>query len=213
MRSKGIFLTFLMVIGCAICVACMAYSATILPTTMSSPLFMAKPTTNALEPFIAPLISLITGASLASGCFFFLLRRMIIQFDRKHDRHEIDINSIQTNMYSFKAKVQDDIHDFETELTNKHHDQSEKMHQEIRISLTQATQVILDNLESLRGTIQEMVEDLAVLKAEHNNCDYNSGDIKVIKNQLENMSEKVDVALEYRHQTSINNPVHDRSPR
>lgn len=185
-------LTILMVSGCVICIASMAYSSAITPITMpSSTLLTVKPT-SALEPFIAPFISLVTGASLASGCFFFLLRRMIIQFDHKHDKHDSDINNIHTSIYNFKAKVQDDIHDFENELTDKHHEQSEKMHQEIRITLTQATQAILDNLTSLRGTIQEMVEDLATLKAEHNSCDYNSGDIKVIKNQLENVSKQID---------------------
>jgi len=182
--------TILMLVSCAVCVMGLSQTVTpITPLLADSLSLVPKDTGINFESFLTPLLSVLTGMSLATALFFFLLKRMIIQYDKKHEKYDENITNIQDTMYSFKENLQSDIHDFETNLTTKHHEQSENLHREIRDVLNLTTKAIIDNLESLRETIQEMVEDIANLKGKHNNCDYNSGDIRVMKNKLDTFTD------------------------
>lgn len=175
MKSR-IFLSLFLVFNYILCLASVAYAIGI--NNFSSG--YAFPS-NGHNFIYESLIAAITGGVLTSGAFFFFLRRMVNQYDMRHDRTEQVINSLQAQIYTF-----------ETIITDKLHDKSDDLHHELSTNLTEATKVIIDTLDSLRDTIQELVTDLTVLKTEHNKCDYKSGDINLLKNELENISNILD---------------------
>ena len=162
-----LFATLTILFNCILCIGSMAYS---LPTNTVIGLIPD------VKDYTQPLISVITGAVLTSGCFFFFLRRMIIQYDKRHEKHETQILDLYL-----------DTHEFETSVGDRLHEQAEVLQKEIRQELISTIKTIVDNFDSLRDTIQDLVSNFASLKAEHNQCDYRSGDINLINSQLENM--------------------------
>jgi hypothetical protein len=139
--------------------------------------FQLKQANPSVFEFYQPLIAALSGAVLTSGCFIFFLKRMVSQYDSRHDKHDKQI----LDLYM-------ESHDTEKEINDKIYAQGEIVQKEIRLELTAVSQTILTTLDSLRSTIQVLVADIATLQAEHNSCDYKAGDINVMKKQIENMS-------------------------
>jgi len=130
------------------------------------------------------LVSALTGAVLSSGLFLFFLKRMVSQYDGRHDKHDKQILDLYI-----------ESHDFEKDMHQKIHTQCELIEKELRNELTTITQKIITSLDSLRDTIQDLVTDLTTLQVEHNSCDYRAGDIILVKNQmnhLESLLQKVE---------------------
>ena len=176
MRRKFIF-SSLPLLGCLLCVASMAYA-------LGSTSFLANilPNPTGTSDFIyQSIIAALTGAVLTGGSFFFLLRRIVVQFDTRHEKNEKELNLLE-----------DKMHSIESVLTTKLYEQSEDLNREIRNNLTATTNLIIANLDSLREVIYDLVADMSSLKGEHNKCDYNSGDVKVIQTQIANLTQKID---------------------
>jgi hypothetical protein len=134
------------------------------------------------------LVAALTGAVLSSGCFLFFLKRMISQYDDRHDKHDKQILDLYI-----------ESHDFEKNMNEKLHNQCELIEKEMRNELTTVTQKIIASLDSLKDTIQELVTDLTTLQVEHNSCDYRAGDITLIQNKIEHISKaltKIEKAYE-----------------
>jgi uncharacterized membrane protein YgaE (UPF0421/DUF939 family) len=131
-------------------------------------------TVNPPKSFVLePLFATISGGILTSGVFFFFFKRMLDQYDKKHEKNDGDMKSLQKNMV-----------ELELNMTDKLHENSNELHQELNNNLMTSTKTIIDNLTSLRETIQDLVADLSTLKAEHNKCDYHPGDIKILQTQI-----------------------------
>lgn len=159
-----------------LCTTSLVYSLTPIEMELGKG-FQAKQTNHSLFELYQPLIAALSGAVLTSGCFIFFLKRMVSQYDSRHDKHDKQILDLYV-----------ESHDLEKEINDKMYVQGELLQKEIRAELTSISQTILTTLDSLRGTIQVLVADIATLQAEHNSCDYRSGDINVMKKQVENMS-------------------------
>ena len=173
MKSR-IFISIILLMGYAACLISISSIGSAISLLTSS----NQPSSGSGFDFAyQPLLSAISGGLLTSTVFFFFLKRMLDQYDRKHERTEIEIKALQA---SFNV--------LEIELTDKVHEKSDQIHQDVNNVLTLSTKAIIDNLESLRDTIQTLVQDQAVLRTEHSKCDYNSGDIKLVKSQLDNMN-------------------------
>ena len=171
---RKLIFPFFVLSGCAICVGSMAYSLT--SGVLENNLLSNITVENILYQ---PLIAALTGAVLTGGSFFFLLKRMIYQYDLRHDRTEKEMKDLS-----------DQIHNLESDLTDKLYAQSESLSWEIHNNLTSTTNMIIDNLDTFRETIQALVVDSSSFKAVHSKCDYSSGDIKVLKSQIENLIAK-----------------------
>ena len=171
---RKLIFPFFMLSGCMLCIGSMAYSLT--SGVLASNNFLSSTTT--IENILyQPIIAALTGAVLTGGSFFFLLKRMVYQYDLRHDRTETEMKDLS-----------DQIHNLESDLTVKLYEQSENLSWEIHNNLTSTTNMIIANLDTFRETIQDLVVDSSSFKAVHSKCDYNSGDIKVLKSQIENMS-------------------------
>jgi len=167
------------IVSCLVCVASMGYSISTVPQTQSLTSTIASTLT--LESYLQPIIAMITGAVLSVSCLFFFLRRMILQYDKKHDKHDKDI-----------LIMQKDLRLLETNLVNKLHDKADSMNRDIRENLQISTDAIVESLKSLHRTLRDLLSDFAALKADHSKCDYKTGDINFLKSQITNLVDNVD---------------------
>ena len=176
MKSKLVLLIiflFGIYLFCILGMSYMAY-ANYATSAISTPLTLSN---NIKSNFVyEPLVAAVSGGVLTSGVFFFFLKRMLDNYDKRHESNERDLKVLGAS-----------LNDLEIEISNKLHITTNELHSELNDNLTLATKAIIENLASLRDTIQELVSDLATLKAEHNQCDYDAGDIKLLKNQIENI--------------------------
>ena len=174
MKSKIVTfsLFFVSYIGCMIGLSSMTDADAITPNS-----FKAIPIVNTSKNFaFEPLFATISGGILTSGVFFFFFKRMLDQYDSKHEKNDNALNLLRTN-----------LNDLELIISEKLHENSNEMHHELNNNLAISTKNIVDNLTFLRETIQDLVADLAALKAEHNKCDYHPGDIKILQNQVNSL--------------------------
>lgn len=128
-----------------------------------------------IDSYYQPIIAALTGAVLTSGCFFFLIRRMIAQYDSRHEKHEKQIHELYI-----------ESHEVESQLTDKVHKNAELSQKQLRQELTSAINFIVSALNTLRDTIQDLIADVATIRAEHTKCDYKAGDINLLKSQIDN---------------------------
>ena len=176
MKSR-ILVLFILLIGYVACLVSMVFMTSESFAVDSSsllPLLRAPGSSSAgFNLIYEPLVAAVSGGILTSGVFFFFLKRMLDQYDKRHEKNERNIEELCDN-----------FNELELSVSEKLHQKSNDLHE----SLTDSTRAIIDTLDSLRDTIQDLVEDLAVLKTEHSKCDYNSGDVKLLKNQIDNIN-------------------------
>ena len=183
MSNKTIF-SALVLFGCVICLGGLGYSIPDYAASLSplSPLAAIAPPMSKTSDFIyQSIIAALTGAVLTGGSFFFLLRRMVVQYDTRHEKNESELKSLE-----------DKLHETEAQLMAKLYEQYEDLNRELRNNLSSTTKLIIDNLNSLRETIHDLVYDVSAMKGEHSKCDYKAGDVKLLQSRLDNMIEKLD---------------------
>jgi len=184
MTNKIIF-PVLALFGCLLCLGVMGYSVPEIArntSSMSSPFSIISPPISKTSDFIyQSIIAALTGAVLTGGSFFFLLRRMVVQYDARHEKNELELKSLE-----------DKLHSAEAELLSKLYEQYEDLNRELRNNLTSTTKLIIDNLNSLRETIHDLVYDVSAMKGEHSKCDYRAGDVKLLQSRLDNIIQKLD---------------------
>lgn len=130
---------------------------------------------------IEPMLATISGGILSSGVFFFFFKRMLDQYDKKHDKNDAELKSLHTSLI-----------DLELTIVDKLHGQADDLHHDLNVNLGTVTKTVLDNLSIIRETMQGIIADLAAFKAEHKKCDYSPGDIKILQNQLSGVYARID---------------------
>lgn len=161
---RNSFAIFILLFSCILCITGIAFSIPLIDNSYYG-----------VDSYYQPVIAALTGAVLTSGCFFFLIRRMVTQYDARHEKHEKQIHELYI-----------ESHEVEAQLNEKVHKNAELSQKQLRQELTSAINFIVAALNTLRDTIQDLVADVATIRAEHTKCDYRSGDIKLLNSQIDN---------------------------
>jgi len=129
----------------------------------------------------------ITGAVLSSSSFLFFIRRLVGQYDNKHDKHEKDI-----------IDMQQFIKNLDVGLFNKLHEQTEDIRQELKKTNEASTNLILNTINDVKDDLHSMITDVALLKEDRKRCfnitdkiDQNSNDITVVSVKHEALATSV----------------------
>lgn len=117
-----------------------------------------------LQAFIAA----ISGAILTSSSIFILIRRVIGQYDAKHDEHDKEILHLKNNIHAVENNFKKNFED--------------------------STNLIVESINSLKDDIREIITDVAILKDDRRRCvsindriDSNAGDLKVLEVQVDSL--------------------------
>jgi hypothetical protein len=114
------------------------------------------------------VIAAIAGAVLTSTSLFFFIRRIISQYDKKHDQHDEDIMNMQKNIIQIENNF--------------------------KKGLGESTELIMETLNGLKDNLREIITDVAILKDDRKRCisindriDNNTGGLKVLEVQFESL--------------------------
>jgi chaperonin cofactor prefoldin len=117
---------------------------------------------------IQALVAAIGGSVLTSSSLFFFVRRIINQYDARHEQHEKDIAAMQKTVNHVE-------HNFKKTLDT-------------------STDLIMESLNGLKDNLREIITDVAILKDDRKRCenlndrvDSTSGNVKVLEVQFESL--------------------------
>jgi hypothetical protein len=117
---------------------------------------------------IQALVAAIGGSVLTSSSLFFFVRRIISQYDAKHEQHDKDIAAMQKTVGIVESNFKN--------------------------TLNESTDLIMSSLDGLKDNLREIITDVAILKDDRKRCenlndrvDSTSGNLKVLEVQFESL--------------------------